>query len=91
MTRGRTLMAMEFLTPAGARLELDRDGWRLVKPRSLGERELVQARVVLEQAESCVPPQDDPTAEPPTVEELGTYVAKQLGLRITHHRWKQHH
>ena len=82
MHKGRTLLAMEFVSRTGVRLELDGDGWRLVKPRNLGERELEAARELLAACEAAVPPPRD-DGEPPSVQELGEHAAVQLALRIT--------
>jgi hypothetical protein len=36
-----------------------------------------------------VPPVIEGEDKPPSMDELGTHVATALGLRITHHRFKQ--
>ena len=83
----RAVIQMEFLSRDGVRLELDGKGWRILNPRQLGEKQLAQARALMERAEACLPPQE-PDAEPPTLAELGDHAAKQLDLRINHRRFR---
>jgi hypothetical protein len=88
MANRRTLIALEFLSRDGFRLVLDVDGWRLLNPRQLGQRQLEQARALLDEAERCLPPTAE-DAEPPTMASIGDHVAFTLGLRITHHRFRR--
>lgn len=80
----RTLTGMEFLAPEGVRIGMDRDGWRIITPRNLGEKTLQRARVLLEKLEACQPPEDPERLEPYTLEDIGLHVAKTFSLRITH-------
>ena len=80
----RTLTGMEFLAPEGVRIGMDRDGWRIITPRNLGENTLQRARVLLEKLENCQPPEDPERLEPFTLEDIGLHVAKAFSLRITH-------
>ncbi len=89
MPKRRVITAMEFVSPEGFRFALDPDGWRIVKPRNLGETQIQDARVILARAEDCQPPVDPLASAPPTVQELGEYVAKRLNLRINHHDFTQ--
>lgn len=88
MAGKRELMRMEFLTRQGVRIELDADGWRLIRPRQLGEAQLTAARAVLERCEECRPAVEE-GEDPPTLIELGEHVAKALDLRITHRYFRQ--
>ncbi len=78
---------MEFLVPEDVRIGMDRDGWRIITPRNLGEKTLQRARVLLEKLEACQPPEDPDRLEPFSLEEIGLHVAKTFGLRITHRRF----
>jgi len=90
MANRRTLIALEFLSREGFRLEFSEDGWRLLNPRQLGQGELERARELLSRAEECLPPVVDGETEPPSMKSVGDHVATTLGLRINHHRFKQH-
>lgn len=85
----RQLKSMEFQSQRGYRIQMDADGWRLVTPRNLGQAALDDARGLLEKAENCQYPVDPDRLDPPSLEEIGVYVAKQLDLRITHRYFKQ--
>ncbi len=80
----RKLTSMEFLAPEGVRIVMDREGWRIVTPRNLGEKTLQRARVLLEKLENCQPPEDPERLDPFTLEDIGLHVAKTFTLRITH-------
>lgn len=86
----RTLTGMEFLGPEGVRIGMDRDGWRIITPRTLGQKVLDRARVALEKYETCLPPEDPDRLEPYSLEEIGLFVAKTHALRITHRWFKKH-
>ncbi len=89
MTQRRTLIALGFVTKEGVSFELNFDGWRLLKPRQIGEKDLQAARELMERLENERPPVRDPEDPPPTMLELGEYAAERFGLRINHHRYKQ--
>ncbi len=89
MAQRRDPKRIEFLTTHGAKLEFDRDGWRLLQQRNLGEKDLARARGMLAKAEECVMPEDPDRLVPPDLLEVGEYVAKKLNLRITHRDFKQ--
>lgn len=91
MASHRTLIGLEFLSPAGFRISFDAEGWRLLNPRQLGQADLERARALVEQAEACLPPVQEDATEPPSMNAIGEHVATTLGLRITHHRFKQRH
>jgi hypothetical protein len=80
---------MEFLNQEGVRLAVDGDGWRIVNPRVHGQAQLTKARALMAKCEDTYPPIDPDRLEPVTLEEVGLHVAKTLGLRITHRRFKQ--
>jgi hypothetical protein len=80
---------MEFLAPEGVRIGLDGDGWRIITPRTLGQKVLERARVLLGRCEECHPPVDSDRLDPVTLEEIGLHVAKTFGLRITHRYFKK--
>ena len=86
----RTLTGMEFLGPEGVRIGMDRDGWRIITPRTLGPKVLDRARVALEKYKTCLPPEDPDRLEPYSLEEIGLFVAKTHALRITHRWFKKH-
>jgi hypothetical protein len=86
--RNRSLAAMEFLHPSGVRLILDADGWRLVNPRALGQRDLERARDLRDRCEACLPPDTEPDTTPP-IQLWGEHAASTLGLRITQHDWRR--
>ena len=85
----RVLISMELISPEGFRIQFDDNGWHLLNRRQLGESVRARALALVEKAESCLPPVDEQALEPPTLQEIGEYAAKTLGLRITHHRFKQ--
>lgn len=89
MANHRTLISLEFVSKEGYRLEFDGDVWRLVNPRQLGQKDLEAARALLERAEECLPPVSEEDPKPPSLNDIGEHVATTLGLRITHHRFKQ--
>lgn len=86
----RTCTGMEFLGPAGVRILMDADGWRLVTPRNHGEQALSQARALLEVLEDCRPPEDPRRLEPFSLEEIGLHAAKTHNLRVTHRHFRKH-
>lgn len=89
MTQRRTLIALGFVTKEGVSFELNFDGWRLLKPRQIGEKDLQAARELMVRFETELPPVRDPEDPPPTMLELGEYAAERFALRINHHRYKQ--
>ena len=89
MASHRILIGIEFQSPAGFRITFDAEGWRLLNPRQLGQADLERARALVEQAEVCLPPVLEDEIEPPSMNTIGEHVATTLGLRITHHRFKQ--
>jgi len=80
----RTLTSMEFLCAEGVRIGMDADGWRIITPRTLGQKTLERARVLLAKLEDCKPPEDPRRLDPFSLEEIGLFVAKTHDLRITH-------
>lgn len=88
MAGKRELVSMEFLTKLGVRLEMDGDGWRLLNPRQHGEAQLVAARKVLERCETCLPKVAE-GEDPPSMQEIGEFVAKTMALRITHRYFRK--
>ena len=89
MANRRVPVRIEFLTTAGARMEFDADGWRLVRPRTMGEKDLQKARALLAKAEETVMPVDPARLVPPDLLEIAEYVAKVHTLRITHRHFRQ--
>ena len=86
----RVVNRIEFLATDGVRLELDRDGWRLVKPRQLGQAQLERARELIERAEAVVAPErPDFREDPDPLATLADHAAGVLGLRITHRRFTE--
>ena len=88
MGRKRELIQLEYQSSTGVRFELDADGWRLVKPRNLGEKELIKARELLDLMAECQPPRDPEDPEP-SLQEIGDHVAGAFALRQTHQYFKQ--
>jgi len=80
---------MEYLGAEGVRFGYDRDGWRIMTPRSLGQQVLERARDLLEKLENCQPPEEPDRLEPFTLEEIGLHVAKAFSLRITHRHFRK--
>jgi hypothetical protein len=86
----RTLTGIKYLAEEGVRYGFDRDGWRILTPRTLGQPTLERARITLEKFEKCLPPEDPDRLEPFTLEEIGLHVAKTFDLRITHRIFRKH-
>ena len=89
MATRRILVSMELISPEGYRMQFDEKGWHLLNRRQLGEAEREKALALCDTAEDCLPPVDEVTLAPPTLHEIGEFAAKTLGLRITHHHFKQ--
>lgn len=87
----RTLTKIEFEAADGILLEFDNDGWRIQKPRNLGEKTLAAARDLVEKAEAIKyaplpPPNHDREL---TLEEKSVIAAKVLKLRLTRRTFRQ--
>jgi hypothetical protein len=89
MPSRRVLVSMELISPEGFRIQFDDNGWHLLNRRQLGEAQRELAFAVVERAEEVVYPVDEKILEPPTLQQIGEYAAKIVGLRITHQRFKQ--
>jgi|GEM_PF-4854795 len=89
MTPRRVLISLEVLSSEGFRIQFDESGWHLLNRRQLGEAQRDKALALVEKLEECLPPVDEKALEPPTMQEIGEYAAKTLGLRVNHHRFKQ--
>ena len=90
MSRDRTLTQIEFEAEAGIRLEFDADGWRIQVPRTLGEKTLAHARVLVARAEAIQyaplpPPHHDREL---TLEEKAVIAAKVLRLRVLRRKFR---
>lgn len=88
MSKRRVVYMVEFLSPEGVRLEYGEDGWRILNIRQLGEAARRNAQQLLERAElhadrAVIEPNDDAP-----LETRSAYVARKLGLRVTHKRTK---
>jgi len=90
MASRRTPVRIEFITADGICLEMDHDGWRLLRTRALGQKMLERARAILEKVEECRPPEDPDRLVPPDLLEIAEFVAKKHNLRITHRYFRQH-
>lgn len=88
MSRGRTLISLEFVAQDGVRMSLDDDGWHLLHPRQMGEAQLQKARELLEKAQETLPPPAE-DGKPPGLFELGDYAANMLKLRCTQRKFRQ--
>jgi hypothetical protein len=86
----RRCYLVEFTTRDGVRFEYggEADGWKLLNPRNLGEKQRTQAEELIERAAGHAT--RAPLEELKDDELLGRaeYAARKLDLRITHRRMK---
>ena len=91
MPAPRDVISLELLSKTGVRVFCDADGWRLLNPRTLGQKELEAARVLLQRAsdyaeKTRLDPKED---ESLALLRRAEHAAKRLDLRITHKQFRE--